>query len=95
MGKKTITPEQFEQAKREFTNQYAPCEMRQRKGNPDVWDYAPIEDFISDLTALLEQHKEMMLRKELIKFVKWYNDSYADAMKPHLIVKEYLKNVKR
>ena len=36
MEKKTTTPEQFEQAKREFTNQYAPYEMRQRKGNPDV-----------------------------------------------------------
>ena len=68
-----MTPEQFEQAKREFAEKlirffwqngnddYHECKSqfdRIRDQNDCVSNY--IDDFLSDLTALLEQHKEML-----------------------------------
>ena len=55
-----MTPEQFEQAKREFA---------------EKWWQLYIDDgtFLSDLTVLLEQHKEVMLADMYPKeFVEWY-----------------------
>jgi len=44
-----MTPEQFEQAKREFAERWGRL------------DCAPDANMYEELTALLEQHKEMML----------------------------------
>jgi len=48
-----------------------------------------------EFAALLEQHKEMTLREELIRFKLWYN---ASDPHDHILTREideYLKNVKR
>ena len=46
-----------------------------------------------DLTALLEQHKEVILREELIKFLEW--DGITDELARKITVKKYLENMKR
>ena len=105
-----MTPEQFEQAKREFAEKlirffwqngnddYHECKSqfdRIRDQNDCVSNY--IDDFLSDLTALLEQHKEMMLREELIKFTEWQDrEIKVDRSDGWLrMIDKYLKNVKR
>ena len=55
-----------------------------------------LDDAVSDLTALLEQHKEMMLREELIKYDKYIGsrgwiDNYEDWA-AITSVDEYLKS---
>ena len=85
--------EEFEQAKREFAEKYNPLfgsrldEIREKTKS----------EFLFDLTALLEQHKEMMLREELIKYNHYlyehhYTDSdiWADEPNP---ADEYLKTI--
>ena len=79
--------EQFEQAKREFAEKWE-MDLHRKK------------ILLSDLTSLLEQHKEVILREELIKFGKtlrgWGielpSDILACAADEHI---EYLKNVKK
>ena len=87
-----MTPEQFEQAKRELMGKYFPYSgtINDREANKYLWDA-----FDADLTALLEQHKEMMLREELIKYDEWVFENgkaFADTKES---VDEYLKNVKK
>ncbi len=60
MEKQILTPEQFEQAKRELQRKYArktygldPTTLQREPTGYDI-------NFMIDLTALLEQHKEMM-----------------------------------
>jgi hypothetical protein len=56
------------------------------------------DNLLSDLNALLEQHNEMMMKDELVKFYKWIDVNYALGMlteKVNEVVGEYLKNVKR
>ena len=55
-----MTTQEFEQAKREFAEKWMPMVR-----------YKDKERFIECITALLEQHKEMMLREELIKYDHW------------------------
>ncbi len=64
--------EQFEQAKREFAEKYNPLfssrldEVREKTKS----------EFLSDLTALLEQHKEMILKDMYPKaFLLWSHDN--------------------
>lgn len=52
------------------------------------------EDILSDLTALLEQHKEMMLRDELEKFGTYFNEIRCPYVVTS-VIDEYLKNVKK
>lgn len=77
-----MTPEQFEQAKREFAEKWMPMVR-----------YKDKERFIECITALLEQHKEMMLREELIKYEIHWNFVLRDNAEK--VVDEYLKNVKK
>ena len=49
------------------------------------------EQCLSDLTALLEQHKEMILREELIKFGDYFNECVSKTIYTSLI-DEYLKS---
>ena len=77
-----MTPEQFEQAKANFRLKYG---MRTLPSN-DMFD--------SDLTALLEQHKEMILREELIKFGDYFNECVSKTIYTSLI-DEYLKSRER
>lgn len=58
------TPEQFEQAKREFAEKYRYGFVIEHRG-VDIDDEE--EEFISDLTTLLEQHKEAIL-----EFTDWW-----------------------
>lgn len=58
----------------------------------------PIPEFLSDLTALLEQHKEVILREELIKYDEWVFENgkaFADTKESVDEYIEYLKNVKK
>jgi len=80
-----MTPEQFEQAKREFVVQWGQKGMFDKK-------------LLSDLTALLEQHKELMLREELIAFEKFATKqkwTLRAINPPEFYVDEYLKNEKK
>ena len=52
------------------------------------------EQCLSDLTALLEQHKEMMLRDELEKFGTYFNEIRCPYVVTS-VIDEYLKNVKK
>ena len=70
-----MTPEQFEQAKRDMIQRWGGGNMER------------------DLTALLEQHKEVILREELIKFLEW--DGITDELARKITVKKYLENMKR
>jgi hypothetical protein len=61
----TLTPEQFEQAKREFAEKWG---IRYQPEEPGYYELKNDSDnCLSDLTALLEQHKEMML-----EFTEWW-----------------------
>ena len=67
-----MTPEQFEQAKREISEKYFPTE--EKLSNNSLYNQlqqSSQDNLLSDLTALLEQHKEMMefdhLTNEAIK----------------------------
>ena len=87
--------EQFEQAKREFAIKTGHGSWNETTKQTDV---SPL--FLTYLTSLLEQHKEVILREELIKFGKtlrgWGielpSDILACAADEHI---EYLKNVKK
>ena len=66
----------------------------------DTWSrtYSEMKQLESDLTALLEQHKEMILREELIKYDEWVFENgkaFADTKKSVDEYIEYLKNVKK
>jgi hypothetical protein len=54
------------------------------------------DKMLSDLTALLEQHKEMMLREELIKYDKWLcqHDLGYKFDTNEKCVDEYIKSLK-
>ena len=77
----------FEQAKREFAEKWE-MDLHRKK------------ILLSDLTSLLEQHKEVILREELIKFGKtlrgWGIELPSDILEcaadEHI---EYLKSVKK
>lgn len=60
----------------------------------DEKPYSDISGCVSDLNALLEQHKEMILREELIKFGDYFNECVSKTIYTSLI-DEYLKNVKK
>ncbi len=97
MEKQILTPEQFEQAKREFAEKWCPWSKKtafQRNGK----QFVPFDAMLSDLTALLEQHKEMILREELIKYDEWVFENgkaFADTKESVDEYIEYLKNVKK
>ena len=66
----------------------------------DTWSrtYSEMKQLESDLTALLEQHKEMILREELIKYDEWVFENgkaFADTKKSVDEYIEYLKNEKK
>ena len=71
---KDMTPEQFEQAKREIAVKWCPWSEKtsfKRNGK----DYVPFDQMVSDLTALLEQHKEMIIADMYPKeFIEWIGD---------------------
>ena len=76
-----MTPEQFEQAKRELLEKHK-------------FGYQEYVDFVeSEFDALLEQHKEVILREELIKYEIHWNFVLRDNAEK--VVDEYLKNVKK
>ena len=91
-----MTPE-FEQAKREIAEKYFPVSSGFEHSRIYVELQKNIQNgFLSDLTALLEQHKEMMLREELIKYDKYIGsrgwiDNYEDWA-AITSVDEYLKS---
>ena len=94
-----MTTEQFEQAKRGFAYKHATPDMSRIEEG-----FVPSEDnmnaLLSDLNSLLEQHKEVILREELIKFGKtlrgWGIELPSDILEcaadEHI---EYLKSVKK
>lgn len=49
---------------------------------------------LSDLTALLDKQREVILREELIKYEMWRNARCSDD-EATCIINEYLKNVKK
>ena len=73
--------EQFEQAKREFAEKWG-MDLHRKK------------ILLSDLTALLEQHKEVILRDELEKFGTYFNEIRCPYVVTS-VIDEYLKNVKK
>lgn len=88
--------EQFEQAKRELAERWC-LKVIECMKEDDYIIHAP-DEFLSDLTALLEQHKEMMLREELIKYDEWVFENgkaFADTKESVDEYIEYLKNVKK
>jgi len=98
MGKKTMTPEQFEQAKREFAEKWG---IRYQPEEPGYYELKNDSDnCLSDLTALLEQHKEMIM-----SFTEWTGNIYYDnsrwlvkgeeEMTTQELYEFWLKNVKR
>lgn len=93
-----MTPE-FEQAKREIAEKYFPVSSGFEHSRIYVELQKNIQNgFLSDLTALLEQHKEMILREELIKYDEWVFENgkaFADTKKSVDEYIEYLKNVKK
>ena len=85
--------EQFEQSKREFWISV----MYALTGESDL-KHPAIERLNSDLTALLEQHKKMMLREELIAYDKFLSSTYwgvSHILKHEEAVDEYLKSRER
>ena len=57
----------------------------------EMWSTEKVLDAMIELASLLEQHKEMMLREELIRFKLWYN---AGDPHDHILTREideYLK----
>ncbi len=89
MQEKKVMTEQFEQVKREFEQRYG-------KALIGVHRFLK-EAFSEDLTALLEQHKEMMLRDELIAFGKVIR-SWGIVIPSDILecsADEYLKNMKK
>ena len=90
---KDMNTQEFEQAKREFlvsvmfsvTGEYNP-------------QHPAVSKCLSDLTALLEQHKKMMLREELIAYDKFLSSTYwgvSHILKHEEAVDEYLKSRER
>ena len=88
--------EQFEQAKREFAIKTGHGSWNETTKQTDV---SPL--FLTYLTSLLEQHKEVILREELIAYDKWASRKKwmtGVILSPEKAVDEYLeylKNVKK
>ena len=85
--------EQFEQAKREFLVSV----MYALTGESDL-KHPAIERLNSDLNSLLEQHKEVILREELIKYDEWvfeHGKAFADTKESVNQYLEELKNAKK
>ena len=83
--------EQFEQAKKELADKWGYLTFDYVENNCQ-------DEFLSDLNALLEQHKEMMLREELIAFEKFATKqkwTLRAINPPEFYVDEYLKSVKK
>ena len=79
-----MTPEQFEQAKREFADKWE-MDLHRKK------------ILLSDLNSLLEQHKEVILREELIAYDKWTSRKKwmtGVILSPEKAVDEYLEYLK-
>ena len=95
-----MSAEQFEQAKEAFAYKHATPDMSRIEEG-----FVPSEDninaLLSDLTSLLEQHKEVILREELIAYDKWASRKKwmtGVILSPEKAVDEYLeylKNVKK
>jgi len=60
----------------------------------EMWSTEKVLDAMIELTALLEQHKEMMLRDELEKFGTYFNEIRCPYVVTS-VIDEYLKNVKK
>ena len=93
-----MSTDQFEQAKREFVEKWNLKYSKEPTTDPHTEClYYPItphkSECLSDLNALLEQHKEMILREELIKYEIHWNFVLRDNAEK--VVDEYLKNVKK
>ena len=95
--------EQFEQAKRDFAKTYGGSivvGLGQPSGSGGISIETAEEQCLSDLNSLLEQHKEVILKGELIKFGKtlrgWGIELPSDILEcaadEHI---EYLKSVKK
>ena len=64
-----MTPEQFEQAKREFAENWG-HKTYYRREDIDEYVTEALPEFLSDLTSLLEQHKEVMM-----EFTEWIGEN--------------------
>ena len=89
--------EQFEQAKREFAYKHTTPDMSRIEEG-----FVPSEDnmnaLLSDLNSLLEQHKEVILKEELIKYDEWvfeHGKAFADTKESVNQYLEELKNAKK
>jgi len=84
---------------REISEKYFPTE--EKLSNNSLYNQlqqSSQDKLLSDLTALLEQHKEMMLREELIAYDKFLSSTcwgVSHILKHEEAVDEYLKNVKK
>ena len=83
--------EQFKQAKREFW-----ISVMYALTGESYLKHPAIERLNSDLTSLLEQHKEVMIREELIAYDKWLcqHDLGYDFDTTEKCVDEYIKSLK-
>ena len=95
-----MTTEQFEQAKREFAKTYGGSIVvgfGQPSGSGGRSIETAEEQCLSDLNSLLEQHKEMILREELIAYDNWLvlHELGYEFDSTEQCVDEYLKNVKK
>ena len=91
-----MTPEAFEQAKRDHLEKWGYTISVNKKG--ELYNANCKRGLNKDLTALLEQHKEMMLREELIAYTEYGQKKswmLRSIVRPGFYVDEYLKNVKK
>ena len=81
--------EQFEQAKKELAEKWGYLTFDYTENNCQ-------DEFLSDLNSLLEQHKEVMIREELIAYDKWLcqHDLGYDFDTTEKCVDEYIKSLK-
>ena len=82
--------EQFEQAKRELAEKWGYLTFDYVENNCQ-------DEFLSDLNSLLEQHKEVILREELIAYDKWASRKKwmtGVILSPEKAVDEYLEYLK-
>ena len=69
-----MTPEQFEQAKREFALNWG-HKTYYRREDIDEYVTEALPEFLSDLTSLLEQHKEVMM-----EFTEWTSKKAIEGL---------------
>ena len=89
-----MTPEQFEQNRRELARKWCPWQETTIFLHKDG-EVHPFKNMLSDLDTLLAEYKEMILREELIAYDKWLlkHDLGYDFESTEQCVDEYLKTV--